>query len=1414
MLNSDKQLLIQNGAVIRCKLIVKATSTLPEIVLTEKDSIKDWIYTDDRYVPKQGFIGQFVARTLEGNLQNISEDFNIENREIELMFGVSQIGSQNEESVSWYSFGNFIVTSPENNEVKDNTVFEAMDYTKLFNKHFDYEYTDSTYTQSYKSIIDSGETVTAIWLAKYTCSQVGVDFPQEVFTNSDFVISQNPFQAGESCRDVLKEISKLAYSWVRIGWDNKCYIDFEPQNNNSVDTYNIIDNNKYYTLETKKELYGPINNVVVGMSGIDGESHSIKDSDSITQHGEHTIYIYDNPLINTFELREIAQRAANKLFGLSYTQLDVETIGHPWLQSNDKINALGMGGENNFTYAFNKTITYNGHIRSTISSMGDSEIEETLAYESDIIKNIRNASINVDKQNARIDILVKDNESSKEGFNKRINTLELTSTSTISRIETIEGDIAETNKNLGLLDEDIQGVSADLTDFKDNEYVQGINNLQKQIDGAIQFWNGPDIPTLNNYPASDWKTEVDRTNHQADIYTVIEDVDGEMKQGKSYRFDKVNGTWMWIELTDNELSAVQAIAQEALDKAKTNATDVGNLKTNVSELKQTDEQLTASVESINKQIIPTTGASGSNIYIEDALASPLISLQIEGKSTQEIRDGKNLITSIVAGSTTTSVSNGTITFDFTQDKDTYARVYFPKEVGKTYTFVFDGAGLPDGERVRFYLDDDSSVNYLFKNGKNVWVEYANADTGQFVIDDMSRAEISSIITMSNIMVLEGEYTEDTIPPYQEPGESPSPDYPSEIENVGYENLFDFNKVYDLKNLTNSDGTFTQISADTRENNYWSIRSYNGTTHISKLIQETYNFNGRYMLSFTKTSDFDTIRFGLEALDTLTALFYNVSDFENGRTYTLSFTILNSTQGTISFDDVIITRERKKYNYIPYGKYGIDFTVAGKNIVPFVEQRFVLGGIEFYVDNGSLYLNGTSDSEISSLHSTYKTHLSFELNSGTYVFSHKTGIIAAYLYDENNNNIVLLGSSTKSVTFELSKKTNLHLGFYLYQRSFTNVDTQIMISKNDETYEPYKERVTTIVLNEPPRSLPNGVKDIVYIRNGKLYVDRYVGSLLWDGSPEEDFSEGNTDYSINTVYFGYQNLQNVSIQTNKYNTVHSNLFINRQIWNADQEGLTYEGSASNRTFRFRINKSRLTSLDADGIRAFLRENNVKIEYELAEPYIEEVGEIEIPSTFEGINNITTTDKLEPLINLTYATNTLIANYVEKHIAELKISDDEIRTKVSSVDEFATSLGSSIDSELQEIGKNFNNYVPTSEFVTLEKSVETLQTDTYTKTEINTKLTDGSVTKVSTVSGTFDENGMHYEKTNAPTSSTINEKGVEVDSTTSGEELLFAGYDEELNQTIVRTENLTVRKYFIVGDNSRIENYGNGGGIFII
>lgn len=136
-----------------------------------------------------------------------------------------------------------------------------------------------------------------------------------------------------------------------------------------------------------------------------------------------------------------------------------------------------------------------------------------------------------------------------------------------SRIDETEGKIEqlvkETTKSTETIMKTIENNQDEFQEFVDSTFFDTVKNLQNQIDGAILFWNGTTVPTLNNYPASDWKTEEDKIKHTADIYTVISGG----KQGKSYRFDKVDGTWKWIELTDNELSAVTELAQQAQNTA-------------------------------------------------------------------------------------------------------------------------------------------------------------------------------------------------------------------------------------------------------------------------------------------------------------------------------------------------------------------------------------------------------------------------------------------------------------------------------------------------------------------------------------------------------------------------------------------------------------------------------------------------------------------------------------------------------------------------------------------------------------------------------------------------------------------------------------------------------------------------------
>ena len=172
-------------------------------------------------------------------------------------------------------------------------------------------------------------------------------------------------------------------------------------------------------------------------------------------------------------------------------------------------------------------------------------------------------------------------------------------------------------------------------------------------------------------------------------------------------------------------------------------------------------------------------------------------------------------------------------------------------------------------------------------------------------------------------------------------------------------------------------------------------------------------------------------------------------------------------------------------------------------------------------------------------------------------------------------------------------------------------------------------------------------------------------------------------------------------------------------------------------------------------------------------------------------------------------------IAQSLAYAQININKQEGKIEEVVGEVNSVSVKENNNYQEIMKKFDGYAPKESIVTIEKSVKQITESTYTKVEIEKKLTDGSVTKVSSTSGTFDEDGLTIEKTNAPTKGKFNNKGVEVMDASSGEELLFAGFDNELNQTIVRSENMNVRKYLTIGKNSRIEDYNNNRtGIFYI
>ena len=487
MNETDKQALIDGSATIPYRITIIGDTESDNEVLTEYD-IVNTTYEDYRYVDTATLcIGQFVARTISGELMNPNNSIIMENKEIKVELGV-----KTESGTNYYSLGNFLITKPSDDAVKDKTSFEAMDYTKKFNKEFDA--TGITFP------------CTALQLAQYCCQQCGVELGSTSFTNSSFTIDSNQYETGDTFRKVMQDIGKLAYSWVRIGWDNKCYIDFSFSS--TVADTNKIGTSNYYDLTVQSEQFGPVNRVVIGMSDIEGENVVLEDSTSIAQNGVCELQIMDNNLTYTPELRQQAIASANKLFGLSFVPVEINTTGHPWLLGNETVEIEKLDGTKIKTIPFDRTIEYSGHIKTKLVSKADTKTETEYKNPGTLETAIKQTRIIVNKQEQEISQVIQQQESQTELI---------------------------------------------------NSVQDSIDNLTEQINENIIIYRGNGVPTLDNYPANEWTTTELKDDHVGDLYYNTED-------GKTYRFDKNGVIFSWVE-EKPDLSEAIELAQNALNVA-------------------------------------------------------------------------------------------------------------------------------------------------------------------------------------------------------------------------------------------------------------------------------------------------------------------------------------------------------------------------------------------------------------------------------------------------------------------------------------------------------------------------------------------------------------------------------------------------------------------------------------------------------------------------------------------------------------------------------------------------------------------------------------------------------------------------------------------------------------------------------
>ena len=135
-----------------------------------------------------------------------------------------------------------------------------------------------------------------------------------------------------------------------------------------------------------------------------------------------------------------------------------------------------------------------------------------------------------------------------------------------------------------------------------------------------------------------------------------------------------------------------------------------------------------------------------------------------------------------------------------------------------------------------------------------------------------------------------------------------------IKSVGA-NKFTPDYIIKLDNLTYADGVFSQIGADTREDQYFKAQMFKDGKYLGEAFQSYLGYVGILKGSFTIDGTFDMLCIGFGGMSKDTTFDMDITNFANG-TYYFSINCTNITQGLVSFKDVMISTAENAI-YSPY-----------------------------------------------------------------------------------------------------------------------------------------------------------------------------------------------------------------------------------------------------------------------------------------------------------------------------------------------------------------------------------------------------------------------------------------------------------------------------------------------------------------
>ncbi|MBQ9731037.1 MAG: hypothetical protein IJV94_02770 [Bacilli bacterium] len=489
--------------------------------------------------------------------------------------------------------------------------------------------------------------------------------------------------------------------------------------------------------------------------------------------------------------------------------------------------------------------------------------------------------------------------------------------------------------------------------------------------------------------------------------------------------------------------------------------------------------------------------------------------------------------------------------------------------------------------------------------------------------------------------------------------SPSPNYPQEIKVVkGINNLMNLGSSLD-EYIVMEGGSGLKIKTDISIRNFVDATFNEDSIIITKYNNSGYMWMGKQIF-LEKNTDYvlsgETAKgiriVGLNSLEsgTLgTSIVYMDNEnkkspqYFNSGDYQYYFISMYPPAGAY-MKNIQIEKGIIPHLSVPYGTY-IKCLLTGKNILKNISNG-LNQGVEMTInENGSVTILGTVTSNYSNL-----AVASIQgLPKGTYTFSADTMFSGGKLfirvrYEDQTTQEWYLTSSKLSTTFTLLKNAINYRIFIGETSAGTEFNSTLFLQleKGDKAtpYEQYYETFKDINLqNSEIVKINDKADELIIDKDGNISLLKQIGKIILNGT--EAWQKGSEVNNLKITNFISYAIQDKVIPETTPLSTHFRDVGNNYYNDYIGINITWQGA-----IRLKVAENISTLND---FISWLSSNPVTVYYELAEPYLINLGNIKNIDINSNINNIFIISNLFTNIETTYALD--IKKYTDKKIAEL-------------------------------------------------------------------------------------------------------------------------------------------------------------------